>query len=476
MTMRPRLMPGRTDAARFSAAAPYVVDIPFLDPLAAGASLRDTPWTLLLHGAGEQGRWSFLATDPLERIEVDAGDGRRAFEAARSLLQGAGAPAIDGLPPFTGGIAGLIGYEMARAFDVAPAFQSADATPDLALGLYDRVAAFDHLHQRACVIGWDLTGQGAGATRDRARQLAERLAARQQYAGPTRGAGFVAPFAPLAGYEAMVAQVVARVRAGDLYQANVARRYEGALAADDHPYALFQRLCSQSPAPFGAYMRLDRHAIVSNSPERFVSVTRKNGGFFANTKPIKGTRPRGDTPERDRANARDLLASEKDRAENLMIVDLMRNDLSKVSAPGSVHVPALFKLESYANVHHLVSEVESRLRDDASAFDLFAGAFPPGSITGAPKVKAMELIGALEGVGRGPYCGSLAWFGFDGAMDSSVLIRTATCWRDGDGWRLAFNVGAGIVADSNPTEEALETIAKAAALKRAIMGHVEDEA
>src|SRR5690606_36808024 len=155
-TMRPRPLPGRPEAAPFSAAAPYVMDIPFRDPLAAGASFRDAPWTLLLHGAGEQSRWSFLATDPIERIEADAGDGRSAFAFARRLLQGAGAPAVDGLPPFAGGLAGLIGYEMGRAFEVAPAFKSADATPDLALGLYDRVAAFDHLRQRAYVIGWDL--------------------------------------------------------------------------------------------------------------------------------------------------------------------------------------------------------------------------------------------------------------------------------------------------------------------------------
>ncbi|MBE9237530.1 anthranilate synthase component I family protein, partial [Anabaena aphanizomenioides LEGE 00250] len=281
----------------------------------------------------------------------------------------------------------------------------------------------------------------------------------------------------LSNYEATVAKIVTRVHAGDLYQANISRRYAGALAVGDHPYALFARLVAQSPAPLAAYMRLADHALVSNSPERFLSVSRRDDGrLYAFSQPIKGTRPRGANAEEDEANARALLASAKDRAENLMIVDLMRNDLSKTCVPGSVRVPRLCGLESYANVHHLVSDVEGRLRDDADAFDLFAGAFPPGSITGAPKVKAMELIGALEGSGRGPYCGSLVWLGFDGAMDSSVLIRTATCTQHEDAWQVAFNVGAGIVADSDPAEEARETVTKAASLKRAVTGHVGDEA
>ncbi len=450
---------------------PYVHEIEYRDPIDACAPLRDTPMTLLFQGAGERSRWSYIAADPIETISANAADGRVAFARARACVAYANAPTSPVLPPFSGGVAGLVGYEMAGAFERAPRFVAPDGTPDLALGLYDCVAAFDHHTQRAFVVAWHAVARRA---QDRARSFAHQLGVGRM---PTSAGAFgtLRAETALQTYETAVATIIAHVRAGDLYQANISRRYTGHLGAGDHPFGLFARLTAQSPAPFAAYMRLANHALVSNSPERFLSVSRRNDGLHAFSQPIKGTRPRGATRVEDEANARTLLESKKDRAENLMIVDLMRNDLSKACVPGSVRVPRLCGLESYANVHHLVSDVEGRLRNDADAFDLFAGAFPPGSITGAPKVKAMELIGAHEGAGRGPYCGSLAWFGFDGAMDSSVLIRTATCTQDRDRWRVAFNVGAGIVADSDPAEEAQETVTKAASLKRAITGHVGDK-
>ncbi|HEX8900747.1 anthranilate synthase component I family protein [Vitreimonas sp.] len=450
---------------------PYVLEIDYRDPLDASAALRDAPMTLLLHGAGERGRWSYVAADPVERITVSADGGRDALATARRWLGAVKAKHDPSLPPFSGGVAGLVGYETARAFDVAPCFASPDGTPDLALGLYDCAAAFDHTNRRAFIVAHDV---GVGHPQARAARLRESLRPTKTPA-PASTTGALAPTEPRAVYEDMVRKLVARIRGGDLFQANVSRRYEGALAQGDHPFALFQRLCKQSPAPFAAYLRLDQHAIVSNSPERFLSVTPHDGALHAFTQPIKGTSPRGASVPDDQANAAALLASEKDRAENLMIVDLMRNDLSRTCAPGSVRVPRLFGLESYTNVHHMVSDVSGVLRHGADAFDLFAHAFPPGSITGAPKVKAMEIIGAYERSGRGPYCGAMVWFGFDGAMDSSVLIRTATCTEDGAGWNVAFNVGAGIVSDSDPREEALETIAKAASLKRAILGHAGEE-
>ena len=449
---------------------PYVHEIEYRDPIDACAPLRDTPMTLLLRGAGS--RWSYIAADPIETISVGADEGRAAFARARKWMADASAEVSSDLPPFSGGIAGLVGYEMARVFDAAPHLSAPDGTPDLALGLYNCVAAFDHEQRRAYVVAWSAD---VARAQDRAASLAHRLGSAREDRPDAVGA--LKSETSIRDYEAMVATIVARVHAGDLYQANISRRYAGALAAGDHPYALFTRLAAQSPAPFAAYMRLADHALVSNSPERFLSVSRRDDGqLYAFSQPIKGTRPRSANPAEDEANARALLASAKDRAENLMIVDLMRNDLSKACVPGSVRVPRLCGLESYANVHHLVSDVEGRLRDDADALDLFAGAFPPGSITGAPKLKAMELIGALEGAGRGPYCGSLVWFGFDGAMDSSVLIRTATCTQHEDAWRVAFNVGAGIVAESDPAEEARETVTKAASLKRAVTGYVGDEA
>jgi para-aminobenzoate synthetase component 1 len=449
---------------------PYVHEIEYRDPIDACAPLRATPMTLLFHGAGERGRWSYIATDPVRTINAGADNGVAAFSQAREWLAAARVPPTPDLPPFSGGIAGLIGYEMARAFDRAPHVTGPDGAPDLALGLYDCVAAFDHTRRRAFVTAWR---GSAREGQDRAETFSRQLGATRK---PTQFAkGTLSAEMTLQTYETAVAAIVARVRAGDLYQANVSRRYAGRLGAGDDPYALFSRLTSQSPAPFAAYMRLADHALVSNSPERFLAVSHRDEGLFAFTQPIKGTRPRDMDPIQDNANAHALLNSAKDRAENLMIVDLMRNDLSKTCVPGSVRVPRLCGLESYTNVHHLVSDIEGRVRDDADAFQVFASAFPPGSITGAPKVKAMELIAAQEKVGRGPYCGSLAWFGFDGAMDSSVLIRTAICIKDTQSWRIAFNVGAGIVADSEPEEEARETVAKAASLKRAITGHVGDE-
>ena len=189
----------------------------------------------------------------------------------------------------------------------------------------------------------------------------------------------------------------------------------------------------------------------------------------AETRPIKGTRPRGRDPEADEALRQELLACEKDRAENLMIVDLMRNDLARVCPPGTVEVTELFKIETFKNVHHLVSTVTGRLAEGLKGLDLFEAAFPPGSITGAPKVQAIKVIADYEGP-RGPYCGSMFWAGFDGAADSSVLIRTVALIEDAEGWRYEARAGAGIVADSDPRLERLETEAKIDALRRALIG------
>ena len=257
--------------------------------------------------------------------------------------------------------------------------------------------------------------------------------------------------------------MTARIAAGEIFQANVARAWAGRLVAGAEPFDLVRALIGSSPAPFAAYFRLAGRAVVSNSPERFISVDARGR---AQTRPIKGTRPRGTTPEQDAALAAELSASAKDRAENLMIVDLMRNDLARVSVAGSVKAPELFRLESFANVHHLTSTVTAQLGPGTTALELMAAAFPPGSITGAPKVQAMRVIAGLEPP-RGPYCGSMFWAGFDGAFDSSVLIRTAVFVEDAQGWRFEARAGAGIVADSDPAAEDAETEAKIGAIARA---------
>jgi para-aminobenzoate synthetase component 1 len=261
-----------------------------------------------------------------------------------------------------------------------------------------------------------------------------------------------------------VAQVKVAIAAGEIFQANIARAWRGRLGADDTPFAAFTRLVAASPAPFSAYWRLPGRALVSHSPERFVSVR----GGVVETQPIKGTAARSADPEVDARAAAALLASAKDRAENLMIVDLMRNDLARVCEAGSVRVSALCALQSFAAVHHLVSTVTGRLRGGADAADLLAAAFPPGSITGAPKAQAMKVIARHEAEPRGPWCGSLFWAGFDGDLDSSVLIRTAAFTGGPGGWNFRVQAGAGIVADSEPVAERAEAKVKARGLLDAL--------
>src|SRR5581483_3473974 len=224
---------------------------------------------------------------------------------------------------------------------------------------------------------------------------------------------------------------------------------------------LYGRLRKTNPAPFACYFDAGDFQIVSASPERFLKVS--PGGEVV-TQPIKGTRPRGRTSEEDAANVRELVASLKDRAENVMIVDLLRNDIGRVCEYGSVAVPRVCEIETYRYVHHLVSEVRGKLRPGMTPFDLLRAAFPGGSVTGAPKVRAMEIIAELEPTARGPYCGSVGYIGFDGAMDTNILIRTFTAGR---GW-LQFPVGGGVVADSDPEREYEETLHKAAGLLRAL--------
>jgi para-aminobenzoate synthetase component 1 len=242
------------------------------------------------------------------------------------------------------------------------------------------------------------------------------------------------------------------IYAGDIFQANLSQRFEAPFS--ENPWAFYRRLRTRNAAPFAAFLDFPDAAILSASPERFLQV---EVGGRVETRPIKGTSPRGVGPEHDGALGAALIESAKDRAENLMIVDLMRNDLSRVCAPGSVRVPELFALERYATVHHLVSTVVGQLADGADALDLIRATFPGGSITGAPKVRAMEIIAELEPSQRGVYCGSIGYWSVTGALDTSIAIRTALAL----GNRLYFSAGGGVVADSRPDQEYRETLDKA---------------
>ncbi|CAN5677415.1 aminodeoxychorismate synthase, component I [soil metagenome] len=430
------------------------------EPLQVLSAFAGEPWAIgfLSGGEGPRARWSYLARRPDAVLTLAPDDPRDPFEAMSGLLGPLGETARDG-PPFQGGLAGLASYELGDRVEAVGLTRSPD-WPDLAVGLYSSVLAFDHQERRVVAVG-------RGFDEADSEQAAfEAMSWLQELPRPatrvTLSEGLTASDAP--AYEAAVAQVVARIHAGEIFQANIARSWTGRLALGATPFDLLARLAGQSAAPFAAYLRLAGRAVVSNSPERFIAV---DAGGGAETRPIKGTRPRGVDARADAVLSAELAASLKDRAENLMIVDLMRNDLARVCVAGSVSVPELFAVESFTNVHHLVSTVRGRLAAGRSAIDLLKAAFPPGSITGAPKVQAMKLISQLE-TPRGPYCGSLFWAGADGAFDSSVLIRTAACVQDEGGWRIEARAGAGIVADSDPRAERLETEDKIAALLRAM--------
>jgi para-aminobenzoate synthetase component 1 len=258
-------------------------------------------------------------------------------------------------------------------------------------------------------------------------------------------------------YIRMVERAIDYIYAGDVYQVNLAQRLLAPL--DEPPIELYLRLRQRNPAPFAGYFDIGDLVIASASPERFLRVY----GSEVETRPIKGTRPRWPSPEADMYSAGELRDSDKDRAENVMIVDLLRNDLGRVCEFGSIQVTDPLRLESYQFVHHLTSEVCGRLRAEYGPMDLLRAAFPGGSVTGAPKIRAMEIIAELEPTARGAYCGCLGYIGFNGSMDSNILIRTFSCSR---GW-VQFPVGGGIVAQSNPEREYEETLHKAEGLIRA---------
>jgi para-aminobenzoate synthetase component 1 len=418
----------------------------------AFAPFADEAYAGLLLSQGSESRWSYLVRAPqsvlvlTDQMAVEIRDVLTPYLTAASPRDAEG-------PPFQGGVVGLAAYDLANRLEQLPANRRS-RWPQLVLAKYDALLAFDHVQRRVFAVG----GEAAGW-----------LAAAQQLAGSGPLCAKLRSRTPRRGHEAAVANVVDRIRAGEIFQANIARRWTGRLANDAQPFDVFRRLANSSPAPYAAYWRLPGRAVVSNSPEQFLSVRGDGRGLAAETRPIKGTRPRGVTPERDAALAADLLASAKDRAENLMIVDLMRNDLARCCAPGSVEVPVLCQLQSFANVHHLVSRVRGRLQPDRTAWDLFCAAFPPGSITGAPKVQAMTVIARHEPA-RGPHYGSLFWAGDDGALEASVLIRTLAFREVAEGWNFEVRAGGGVVADSVPVAECVEADDKLSAIRHALSG------
>ncbi|MFI5255320.1 MAG: anthranilate synthase component I family protein, partial [Candidatus Limnocylindrales bacterium] len=437
--------------------------LPALDsiaPVDAAETLLDLPGLVLLESArpGRRARWSYLAADPIAVVEVASAGPDPFADARRSLARLApGRLGVTAAPPFSGGLAGYLGYDLGRRFERLPVLAAADqALPELRLALHDLVIAWDRASGWAWLAGRAVDGDMARLERRRDELLDRLLRGGGVVSGADRSPqtpGVFVSNLDRPAFEAMVERVREEIAWGEIYQANVARRLAAPFRGATWP--LYRRLRTGDPVTHAAYFDLGAgRALLSASPEPFLSLT--PDGLIA-TDPIKGTRPRGATPEADRALARELLASAKDRAENVMIVDVLRNDLGRVSLPGTVRVPRLCRLERTGAVQHLVSTVTGQLAPGRDAFDLLAASFPGGSITGAPKIRAMEIIEQLEPVRRGPYTGAAVWLGADGAMGSSILIRTLVA----DGQRLTLHVGGGMTWRSDPAEEWAETVAKA---------------
>ncbi len=430
----------------------------WIDPDAALAAFDGEPWTLLMRGGGAdaRGRYSYLCAQPEFTVLDD--DPARGFARLRARFR-PGMAQDAGQDGFAGGYAGLLAYDLGRAFEAVPPLPPGLAPwPALAMGWYPAVIRFDHVAGNVVVRG----------ERDAVQRLAARIADApcEAVAMEPRGGAQLDQVWSDARYLDAARQARALVAAGDIFQVNLSHPLRGHMQGADAPERLALRLAASSPAPFSALMRLDEaRAIVTNSPERFVTVSADG---LVETRPIKGTRPRRADRDEDAAQAAALAVSDKDRAENLMIVDLMRNDLARVCQPGSVRARSLFEVEGFANVHHMVSSVEGRLSPGRDVFDLIAAGFPPGSVTGAPKLRAMEIIAALEGESRGPYCGALGWIGSNRAADFNVMIRTAAMVRSGEGWDVEVRSGGAITIGSDPDAELDETRAKAAALRQAV--------
>ena len=425
--------------------------------------------------SAELGRYSFIGSQPFlifrskgtnlqldwgNRVEQQSGD---PFDVLREILNRFQSSSLPSDLPFIGGV-GYLGYPLRCFIEELPTTTHDDLKlPDCYFAFYDAIVAFDHLSNQVYLCRSDA---GESYT-NRHQLLVERLRSILQsetHCSQHRCEVLKSDLShfteyPIrsnfskADYLSTVQRAKAYIASGDIYQANLSQRL--LISSDLPPVELYTRLRQLSPVPYGAYLHCGDFHVLSASPERFLHFS--PSCRTVETRPIKGTRPRGLTPALDRKLAAELLHSEKDLAELLMIVDLERNDLGRVCEIASIHVPERVALESYSNIHHLVATVRGTLRGDADRIDLLKSCFPGGSITGAPKIRAMELIDELEQTNRGVYTGAIGYFGFDGTMDLNIAIRTCIL-KEG---RAYFHVGGGIVADSEPEAEYQETLDKA---------------
>lgn len=459
---------------------PLIKEIPYQQAIDVFAKFANDHWAIYLDSAKIDtaiGRYSMIGIEPFLTItsksgliykndEVIQGDPfallaeqfyRYCFTDKKIQL------------PFLGGALGYFSYDLCHHLERLPKLADDDMVfDDIAFGFYDLIMLFDEVARKAWIISSGYPETDAEKRSERATSRYDYLVARlakPHAAADEKSHGYCQPADIISNfskhnYQQTVQRVIDYIYAGDIFQANLSQRFSCTMPENLTPFQLYRRLRKINPAPFAAYLNLPNTIIASASPERFLKLT----DGCVESCPIKGTRPRDKDPKKDQALIQELLNSEKDIAENTMIVDLVRNDISRICEDHSVLVPRLCDVESYATVHHLVSTVTGKLLANKTAVDLLKVTFPGGSITGAPKIRAMEIIAELEPNLRGPYCGSIGYIGFDGNMDMSIVIRTYAIKNN----KVTFQAGGGIVADSNPEMEYEETLSKAYALHQAL--------
>lgn len=448
------------------------------------ARIAHQPWAVFLDSGqmldpasgkpgSQYGRYDILVADPFitfvsgeSQTEVsERGHRYVSTEDPFALLKQAMQPYLAAQEdlPFIGGAVGYFGYDLARRLEkLASIAANCDAIPPMQVGIYDWAVVVDHQHKTSCLVSngfdaktrenWDALCTLFDTPVSELNVGSEQFEVTTPIRSNMDKSAYARAFTAIKNY----------ILEGDCYQVNLAQRFSAKATGDGWP--AYQKLREISPAPFMAYMNLSRMQVLSGSPERFLQVVNRR---HVETRPIKGTRPRSGDAVLDAQYATDLQSSIKDKAENLMIVDLLRNDIGKNCETGSVKADKLFQLQSFANVHHLVSIVTGRLQAAKTAIDLLRGCFPGGSITGAPKLRAMEIIEELEPHRRGVYCGAIGYIGFDGNMDTNIAIRTAVYIKNSDAeGEISFYAGGGIVADSELEKEYIETLDKASSMMK----------
>ena len=444
---------------------------------------EDTPYTSLFESQmdhGKLGRFSILCSDPFmvfrsngreARLTSGTGKGERLlkgnpFKLLKELLAKYRIPSQETGLPFYGGAAGFFSYDIGRCLEKIPSLAKDDLkVPECILGFYDRALVFDHLMNKKFVVSSGFPELNPEKNRCRAKARLEELKeilslsiegcsiTPKKRKPPKLNSNFTK-----SAYRRAIGRVKDYIAAGDVYQVNLSQRFDCELRTK--PAELYRRLKAINPAPFAAFLNLGDIVVVSSSPERFMCI--KDGEVH--TRPIKGTRPRGGSTEEDNSLKEILKASQKDRAEHVMIVDLERNDLGRVCEYGTIDVSEFELIEKYSTVFHMVSTVRGKVREGKDAIDCLMNSFPGGSITGAPKIRSMEVIEELEPTRRSVYTGAIGYIGFDGNMDTSIVIRTFVI----KGKKAYFQVGGGIIWDSDPDAEYQETLDKAKALIEAI--------